>query len=74
MTSINVHEAKTHLSSILADIERNGKKVVICRHGRAVAELIPVSKGHRTKLDPKLKNIKIKDDPVISTEKEWEDV
>lgn len=74
MVSVNIHEAKTHLSSILADVERNGKKVVICRHGRAVAELIPVSKGHRTRLDPKLKKIQIIENPVSSTEKEWEDV
>ena len=74
MTSVSIHEAKTHLSSLITNIERQGETIIICKHGRAVAELIPIPKGHRTKVDAKLKHIKIKDDPTTSTEKEWENV
>lgn len=36
----NVHEAKTHLSRLLAQVEA-GEEVVISRAGRPVARLVP---------------------------------
>ncbi len=74
MTAVSIHEAKTHLSSLIANIERQGETIIICKHGRAVAELVPIPKGRRTKSNAKLKHIKIKDDPTKPTEKEWENV
>ncbi len=41
MTTVNVHEAKTRLSELLARVER-GEEVVIARSGRPVARLEPV--------------------------------
>jgi len=38
--SVNVHEAKTHLSRLLERVEA-GEEVVIARAGRPVARLIP---------------------------------
>ena len=40
--TINVHEAKTHLSRLLARVER-GEELVIARAGRPVARLLPVA-------------------------------
>ena len=40
MVTVNVHEAKTHLSRLLADAEA-GKDVVIARNGKPVAKLVP---------------------------------
>jgi prevent-host-death family protein len=40
MTTMNVHEAKTHLSRLLARVER-GERIVIARAGKPVAMLIP---------------------------------
>lgn len=37
---VNVHEAKTHLSRLLSDVEA-GHEVTIARAGRPVARLIP---------------------------------
>ena len=37
--TINIYDAKTRLSAIVAEIERTGERVIICRHGRPVAEL-----------------------------------
>ncbi len=34
-----MHEAKTNLSKLLEAVE-NGDRVVICRHGKPVAELV----------------------------------
>lgn len=43
---VNVHDAKTHLSSLLARVER-GEEIVIGRSGKPVAKLVPYKKpGH----------------------------
>lgn len=39
MRTVNVHEAKTHLSRLLAAVEA-GEEVVIARAGRPVARLV----------------------------------
>jgi prevent-host-death family protein len=41
MTNVNVHEAKTHLSRLLAAVEA-GDEVIISRSGRPIARLVPV--------------------------------
>lgn len=41
MKTIGAFEAKTHLSSLLQQVER-GDEITITRHGRAVARLVPV--------------------------------
>ena len=41
--SVNVHEAKTHLSRLLGRVER-GEEIVIARAGRPVARLLPVGR------------------------------
>ena len=37
---VNVHDAKTNLSKLLAKVEA-GEEVVIARHGKPVARLVP---------------------------------
>ena len=44
-TTVNVHEAKTHLSRLLEAVEA-GEDVVIARAGKPIARLVPV--GVRT--------------------------
>lgn len=39
MTTVNVHEAKTNLSRLLAQVEA-GEEVVIARSGKPVARLV----------------------------------
>lgn len=40
MATVNVHEAKTHLSRLLAQVEA-GEEVVIARNGKPVARMVP---------------------------------
>lgn len=40
MKTVNVYEAKTHLSQLL-DLAASGEEVVIARAGRPMAKLIP---------------------------------
>ena len=74
MVSVSLHQAKTHLSSLVSNVERCGERVIIHKHGRAVAEIIPVAGGSRIKTHPSLKKIKIKEDPTAPTTGEWEHV
>jgi len=52
MTTITTHEAKTHLSRYLAEVEK-GKEFIIARGKSAVAMLVPVKKP-RQKPRPKV--------------------
>ena len=41
MTTVNIHEAKTHLSQLLARVAE-GETVIIAKAGRPVARLSPI--------------------------------
>ena len=47
MIEINIHEAKTHLSSLLRRVSA-GEEVIIARAGKPVAKIVPIEKA-RTK-------------------------
>ena len=72
MKTVNVHEAKTNFSSLLATVEDSNESFVICRNGEPVADLVPHQRASRIKTHPVLGKIKIGYDPVapISNE-EW---
>ena len=42
MQRVNIQEAKTTLSKLLAGIESTGEPVLICRYGRPIAQLGPL--------------------------------
>ena len=42
MRSVGAYEAKTHLPSLLDQVER-GETITITKHGREVARLVPVT-------------------------------
>ncbi|MPZ54128.1 MAG: type II toxin-antitoxin system prevent-host-death family antitoxin [Acidimicrobiia bacterium] len=41
MTTVNIHEAKTHLSRLLERVEA-GERIVIARRGKPIAQLGPL--------------------------------
>ena len=74
---LNIHEAKTKLSSVLMRIEKTGESVIICRNGRPVAELGPIKqrRGSRLEVHPVLSDIQINYDPIeVLDENEWGDI
>ncbi len=74
---INIHEAKTTLSAVLAQIEKTGNKVLICRNGKPVAELSPVKGGVGSRLGkhPVMSHIQINYDPADElSEAVWGDI
>ena len=44
--TVNVHEAKTHLSRLLEEV-RLGEEVVIAKAGKPVARLVAVTEGSK---------------------------
>ena len=72
MKTINVHDAKTKLSALLAEIEETGETVLICRNGEPVADLSPHKKSNRLKPHPVLRKIKLNYDPTEPlSESDW---
>lgn len=58
MREIGAYEAKTHLPKLLERVEK-GERFVITRHGRAVAELIPISQRNPQKIRKAIENLKV---------------
>lgn len=46
--TVNIHEAKTHLSELVAAVER-GEEIIIARRGKPVLKLVPVDEIERPK-------------------------
>ena len=75
MVTVNVHEAKTHLSRLLTDVEE-GEEVVIARNGKPVARLVAVNQRGKRQPDVLKGKITIPDsffDPLPEEElRLWE--
>jgi prevent-host-death family protein len=72
MKIVNIHEAKTKLSALLAEVEAKGEKVLICRHGKPIADLVPHHKSSRLEPHPVMRKIRIDYDPTEPLSKdEW---
>lgn len=56
MREIQASEAKTHLPQILDEVER-GETVVITRHGRPIARLVPEAERRRAEIDEAVESI-----------------
>jgi prevent-host-death family protein len=72
MKAVNIHEAKTTLSALLAEVEKSGERIFICRNGKPVADLVPHERGNRLTPHPTMSDITIKYDPTEPlTPDEW---
>ena len=49
MFKVNVHEAKTHFSKLLARVV-NGEEIIIAKAGKAIARLIPIVERPRKRV------------------------
>ena len=54
---VQASEAKTHLPELLDKVEQ-GQTVVITRHGRAIARLVPEADSRQAEVDRALEAIK----------------
>jgi prevent-host-death family protein len=56
MREIQASEAKTHLPQLLDDVER-GETLIITRHGRAIARIVPEVNRRQEEIDSAIENI-----------------
>ena len=72
MKRVNIHEAKTQFSSLIAEIEEGEQRVVICRHGVPVADLIAHKPTRKMTKSTRLGAVTLHYDPAEPlTEEEW---
>ena len=57
MREIQASEAKAHLPQLLDDVER-GETIVITRHGRAIARIVPEAHRRQEEIDRAIEGIK----------------
>lgn len=55
--TVNVHEAKTHFSKLLARVEK-GARITVARAGKPVAMVVPLPRGKVAAVPP--------DDPLLN--------
>jgi antitoxin (DNA-binding transcriptional repressor) of toxin-antitoxin stability system len=74
MKEVNLYEAKTHLSRMVVELEKGEDRIVICRNGAPVADLVrhktraPIS----TEPDPELAGARFLNDPCAPlAEADW---
>jgi prevent-host-death family protein len=46
MKSVNIHEAKTHLSRLIERVEA-GEEIIIAKAGRPAARLVPIERARK---------------------------
>jgi prevent-host-death family protein len=56
MREIQASEAKTHLPQLLDDVER-GETLIIKRHGRAIARIVPEVSRRQEEIDSAIESI-----------------
>jgi len=72
MRTVNVHEAKSTLSSLLRLVEEEREHIRIARNGHPVAELIPLPKKRDPfKTNPRLQGVALKDPMLPLDEEDW---
>ena len=57
MREIQASDAKAHLPQLLDDVER-GETLIITRHGRAIARIVPEVKRRQEEVDRSLASIR----------------
>jgi len=57
MREIQASEAKTHLPQLLDDVE-GGETIIITRHGRAIARIVPEALRRQEEIDNAIEAIK----------------
>lgn len=57
MITVGAFEAKTHLSALLERVE-NGEEIVITRHGKPLARLVPIEIADRSRIDNAISKLK----------------
>ena len=72
-TTLNVNEAKTNFSNVLANVENNLVTITIMRYGHPIAQIVPIKRHNRTTTDPLLSRISYTGDLCANEASDWEE-
>lgn len=61
MSSVNIHQAKTHLSQLLRRVA-SGEEIIISNAGKPVARLVPIDGARKRRLGTDQGAFKVPDD------------
>ena len=68
---INIYDAKSKLSSLIAQVEASGEPVVICRNNVPIVDLVPHKDGRNVlSQDPELAGAVFVGDPCAPLDEE----
>ncbi len=72
-TMLNVYEAKSNFSGVLAEVENNLSVFTILRYGRPVAKIVPIAPKRNTGPLPGFAGkVKMRGDWFADESSEWE--
>ncbi len=60
-TTMNLNEAKAHLSGVVSHVSTSRIPVTILRYGKAVARIVPIADERSLEPDPRLVGVSIAD-------------
>lgn len=58
MITVGTFEAKKHLSSLLERVAQ-GEEIIITRHGKPLARLVPANVADRARIDSEIAKLKV---------------
>lgn len=58
MREVQASEAKTHLPRLLDEVER-GETIIITRHGRPIARIVPETDRHRAEFERAVQGLEV---------------
>ncbi len=74
MVTVNLYQAKTQFSRLVSAVEKDGERIIVCRNGKPIADLVPHAPMASKTLepDPMLIGAKFLGDPVAPLEEgDW---
>jgi len=73
MLRVDIAEAKTHLSSLLARVAR-GEEVLITKRGKPMARLVPAGQGDRDSVADAIRELRDLDDGLRLGGLDWKEL
>ena len=64
-TTMNLNEAKAHLSGVVSHVSTSRVPVTILRYGKAVARIVPIADERSLEPDPRLVGVSVADEDLF---------
>ena len=63
--TMNLNEAKAHLSGVVSHVSTSRVPVTILRYGKAVARIVPIADERSLEPDPRLVGVSVADEDLF---------